>query len=444
MKRNISKSKKTLSVLPTNQLLQQVWDYIISRPNKKGEYKKSEMECLFLLCWKVGLRVSEALSFDLSLENQESAYKNLYLLRGKVKKEMNIADSIELAPHTLRRCFATHQAISGMPLPILQKVLGHSKVSTTALYIRDGELTLITGKKQLTERISKKTKTPQNQVTKIIESLLEETQKALVKGEEIRFLGYYSFKTTITKPRIAMNLQTKKKMKVPAKRVPKCKFATELTDRNEGQELNFTVEEATKLKNLNIEPLSVAKYFYEKAGPTLDSVFYAMDNYFEKNETYQGLFDKVKDIDNEVVINHLDNIHKQYKRYEVKKNELDFYEKAFMIKTLFDFSEMFVSCIHTDDFTNAIKREEAKILLANSFMVMQDCKARLFGILEKNKPIKHNNLFQALLLDPNHKTYRKSGKNVLTSLKDLICLFSEEDECQELAIQKSLKKNKRK
>ncbi|CAJ0925557.1 19198_t:CDS:2 [Entrophospora sp. SA101] len=77
----------TLIVLPTNQLLQQVWDYIISRPNKKGEYKKSEMECLFLLCWKVGLRVSEALSFDLSLENQESAYKNLYLLRGKGQKE---------------------------------------------------------------------------------------------------------------------------------------------------------------------------------------------------------------------------------------------------------------------------------------------------------------------------------------------------------------------
>jgi site-specific recombinase XerD len=27
-----------------------------------------------------------------------------------------------------------------MPLPVLQKVLGHSKVSTTALYIRDGDL----------------------------------------------------------------------------------------------------------------------------------------------------------------------------------------------------------------------------------------------------------------------------------------------------------------
>jgi site-specific recombinase XerD len=53
---------------------------------------------------------------------------------------MGISEKVELAPHTLRRCFATYQAISGMPLPVLQKVLGHSKVSTTALYIRDGDL----------------------------------------------------------------------------------------------------------------------------------------------------------------------------------------------------------------------------------------------------------------------------------------------------------------
>ncbi|CAI2193898.1 6005_t:CDS:2, partial [Funneliformis geosporum] len=85
-------------------------------------------------------------------------------------------------------------------------------------------------KKQLTENISKKTQTPQNQVTKIIDELLLELKKALVKGEEVRFLGYFSFKTTMTKPRIAMNLQTKKKMKVPAKRVPKCKFSTNLKE----------------------------------------------------------------------------------------------------------------------------------------------------------------------------------------------------------------------
>jgi hypothetical protein len=81
------KTKKNLTILPTNQLLAQVWDYIISRPSKRGEHKKAEMECLYLLCWKVGLRISEALEFDLSLEHGENQYKNLYLLRGKGKKE---------------------------------------------------------------------------------------------------------------------------------------------------------------------------------------------------------------------------------------------------------------------------------------------------------------------------------------------------------------------
>jgi DNA-binding protein HU-beta len=89
---------------------------------------------------------------------------------------------------------------------------------------------IIAGKKQLTERISKKTKTPQNQVGKIIDEFLEETKKSLIKGEEIRLQGYFTLKTTITKPRTAMNLQTKKKMTIPAKRVPKVKFSANLKE----------------------------------------------------------------------------------------------------------------------------------------------------------------------------------------------------------------------
>lgn len=88
----------------------------------------------------------------------------------------------------------------------------------------------IAGKKQLTERIAKKTKYSQNQVGRIIDELLEETKKSLLKGEEVRLQGYFSLKTTIAKPRMAMNLQTKKKMKVPAKRVPKCKFSLALKE----------------------------------------------------------------------------------------------------------------------------------------------------------------------------------------------------------------------
>jgi nucleoid DNA-binding protein len=46
----------------------------------------------------------------------------------------------------------------------------------------------------------------------------------------MRFPGYLSLKTTIQKPRVAMNLQTKKKMTIPAKRVPKAKFSEELKE----------------------------------------------------------------------------------------------------------------------------------------------------------------------------------------------------------------------
>jgi integrase/recombinase XerD len=172
------KSKRELTTLPNIQLLNEVWEYLLTRPNKKGEYKKSVYEGLFLLGWKAGLRVSEAINFDLKLEHQQSEYKSLYLLRGKgskdrwvyispeiikelkkrnwqakegdrksyhaflkqIKKEMNIPNNIELAPHTLRRCFATTNAMGGMPLPVLQKVLGHANLATTSHYVRAGEL----------------------------------------------------------------------------------------------------------------------------------------------------------------------------------------------------------------------------------------------------------------------------------------------------------------
>ena len=92
----------------------------------------------------------------------------------------------------------------------------------------------IISKKLLTDRISekvgKKNNLTKNQIETIISELLEQTKKALVNGEEIRLPGYFSMKTTISKPRMAMNLQTKKKMSIPAKRVPKIKFSNELKE----------------------------------------------------------------------------------------------------------------------------------------------------------------------------------------------------------------------
>ena len=90
--------------------------------------------------------------------------------------------------------------------------------------------TTITGKSQLIERIAKKVKLTKSEIDSVITNFLEEAKKALVKGEEIRLQGYFSLKTATTKPRMAMNLQTGKKMNVPSKRVPKCKFSLSLKE----------------------------------------------------------------------------------------------------------------------------------------------------------------------------------------------------------------------
>jgi len=66
--------------------------------------------------------------------------QNFHAFLQGVKKEINIPSKIELSPHTLRRCFATHQAVNGMPLPVLQEVLGHASLSSTSVYVRAGDL----------------------------------------------------------------------------------------------------------------------------------------------------------------------------------------------------------------------------------------------------------------------------------------------------------------
>ena len=92
--------------------------------------------------------------------------------------------------------------------------------------------TAIVSKKTLAYRISdslsKKHSLAKNQIETVLSEFLEEIKKALIRGEEMRFPGYLSLKTTTQAARVAMNLQTKKKMTIPAKRVPKVKFSEEL------------------------------------------------------------------------------------------------------------------------------------------------------------------------------------------------------------------------
>jgi len=98
--------------------------------------------------------------------------------------------------------------------------------------VKSNQPSKLVSKKILTDRIStnlnKKHSLTKIQIEAVLSEFLEQVKQSLIKGEELRFPSYLSLKTTIQKPRVAMNLQTKKKMTIPAKRVPKCKFSDSL------------------------------------------------------------------------------------------------------------------------------------------------------------------------------------------------------------------------
>jgi len=71
-------------MLPSLAILEKVNRRIMSVPNRKKESKREIHYCLFLLGYKSGLRVSEAVKFDLANKTRQGLYR---IERPKGKKE---------------------------------------------------------------------------------------------------------------------------------------------------------------------------------------------------------------------------------------------------------------------------------------------------------------------------------------------------------------------
>ena len=71
-------------MLPTQQLLKKVSKEIQNIPNKRGEHLRKVHYGCYLLCHKSGLRVSEAVSFNLANRTEKGLYR---IERPKGKKE---------------------------------------------------------------------------------------------------------------------------------------------------------------------------------------------------------------------------------------------------------------------------------------------------------------------------------------------------------------------
>ena len=79
-----------MTILPTPSLLNKINQFI----KTQGEGKFSLNYGLFLLSWKSGLRVNEAVGFDYHLKHPR--HKNLYSVKGKGNKTRYVYVSKEV------------------------------------------------------------------------------------------------------------------------------------------------------------------------------------------------------------------------------------------------------------------------------------------------------------------------------------------------------------
>ena len=85
--------KNNQKILPSLAVLEQIRGKIKSIPNKKGECLRKVHYGCFLLCSESGLRISEAVKFDLNAKTRKGLYR---ITKTKGKKERLVYVSKEV------------------------------------------------------------------------------------------------------------------------------------------------------------------------------------------------------------------------------------------------------------------------------------------------------------------------------------------------------------
>lgn len=85
-------------------------------------------------------------------------------------------------------------------------------------------------KQELVTQISKQTKLPKTKIFSIIDSCFTNIENALKKGQEVRLVGFGSWKRVRRKSRLGRNPQTGKKLTIPARNVTKFTMSEHLYD----------------------------------------------------------------------------------------------------------------------------------------------------------------------------------------------------------------------
>ena len=59
---------------------------------------------------------------------------------------------VKASTHWIRHSRGSHLALAGMPLPLIQHLLGHASLNTTSIYLRNNEETLYLALEELERR----------------------------------------------------------------------------------------------------------------------------------------------------------------------------------------------------------------------------------------------------------------------------------------------------